>query len=71
VSRAAQLAEPLVVRRAAGRFALERAISASMRSMRFFVSSIAAGVALCASATLAQAVSSTLIALSGSWRPLM
>ena len=39
--------------------------------MRFFVSSIAAGVALCASATFAHAVSSTLIALSGSWRPLM
>jgi hypothetical protein len=30
-----------------------------------------AGVAFWPSATLAQAVSSTLIALSGSWRPLM
>ncbi|MCY1231802.1 hypothetical protein D9M72_442630 [compost metagenome] len=47
------------------------ALSASMRSRPRFASSISAGVALWPSATFAQAVSSTLTALSGSCRPLM
>jgi hypothetical protein len=47
------------------------AMRASSRSRPRIASSSAAGVAFWPSATLAQAVSSTLIALSGSWRPLI
>jgi hypothetical protein len=44
---------------------------ASRRSTVRVQSSSTAGVAFWPSATLAHAVSSTLTALSGSWRPLM